>query len=279
MSAQPIVAGTLEDLEMDLLLEGISREYGCDFRGYARSSLKRRVLNQMRAEGLRTVSGFQERVLHDAPAMGRLLVTLATNVSAMFRDPGFYLTFRRDIVPLLRTYPFVRIWHAGCSTGEEAYSMAILLQEEQLYPRVRIYATDMSESVLARAKLGAYPVDLVRGYEALYQKGGGRRALSDYYTVQRDTATFSAALRENIVFGQHNLATDRSFNEFNVVLCRNVMIHFDKDLQRQVHGLLYESLCRLGILGLGARESLRWSGQESNYEVLDADNRIYRRVY
>jgi chemotaxis protein methyltransferase CheR len=279
MASTEQVLGDVEDIELDLLLEGIFKQYGCDFRGYARSSLKRRVLEQVRAEGLRTVSGFQERVLHDAPAMARLLFVLASNVSGMFRDPGFFLTLRRQIVPLLRTYPFIRIWQAGCSTGEEAYSLAILLMEERLYERVRVYATDMAESVLALAKTGSYPLDVVRGAETAYLNGGGRRALSDYYAVERGTAVFSRALRENMVFGHHNLATDRSFNEFNVILCRNVMIHFNRDLQRQVHGLLHESLCRLGILGLGARESLRGSGMEDNYEALDSDSRLFRRIF
>jgi chemotaxis protein methyltransferase CheR len=269
---------TVEDLEIDLLLEGIARRYGSDLRGYTRSGLKHRLLGALDREGLSSVSALQERVLRDAGSMARLLATLTTNVHDMFRDPGFYLTLRRRVVPLLRTYPFVRIWLAGCSTGEEVYSTAILLAEEGLSPRVRLYATDLSESVLARAKAGAYPVELLQGYEARYLEAGGRRTLTDYVAIEGDGMRFASSLRDNVVFGQHDLATDRSFNEFNVILCRNVMIHFGAALRRRVHALLDESLCRLGILGLGARETLRGSGFEDRYEALDDEARLYRRL-
>jgi chemotaxis protein methyltransferase CheR len=258
----------IEDLEIELLLEGIARRYGSDFRGYARSALKHRVLGALEAESVPSVSALQERVLRDGPTMTRLLSALTTSVNGMFRDPSFYLTMRRRIVPLLRTYPFVRIWLAGCSTGEEVYSTAILLAEESLAARVRLYATDLSESALARAKAGVYPAELLRLYETRSLEAGGRRA----------TMTFAASLRENVVFGQHDLATDRSFNEFNVIICRNVMIHFGVDLRRRVHELLHESLCRLGILGIGAHESLRGSGYEDRYEVLDDEARLFRRL-
>ncbi len=268
----------LEDLEIDLLLEGIARRYGSDLRGYARAALKHRLMETLATESLPTISALQERVLRDAPAMARVLAALATNVHGMFRDPGFYLTLRRRIVPLLRTYPFVRIWLAGCSTGEEVYSVAIVLAEEHLSTRVRLYATDMSEAVLAHAKAGVYRADLLQRYETRYLEAGGRRTLTDYCSIERDGMTLSSSLRDNVIFGQHDLATDRSFNEFNVILCRNVMIHFGLELRRRVHDLLRESLCRLGILGLGARESLRGSGHEDRYEVLDADARLFRRL-
>jgi chemotaxis protein methyltransferase CheR len=268
----------LEDLELDLLLEGIARRYGSDFRGYARSSLKRRVLGRVRAEGLHSVSGFQERVLHDAPTMGRLLHALTCSDVGMFRDPAFYLTFRLRIVPVLRTYPFVRIWHAGCSSGEEVYAMAILLAEEGLSARVRLYATDVAESALAQAKAGVYSAELFPAWEARYRRAGGRTSLADWVTIGHDGMALRPSLRDNVVFGQHDLATDRSFNEFNVVLCRNVMMRYSHDLGRRVHRLLHESLCRLGILALGAPESLRGSGYEERYDTLDADARLYRRV-
>jgi chemotaxis protein methyltransferase CheR len=268
----------IENLEIELLLEGIVRRYGNDLRGYARGALKHRVCGALEVERLASISALQERVLRDAPTMTRLLAALTTNVHGMFRDPTFYLTLRRRIVPLLRTYPFVRIWLAGCSTGEEVYSMAILLAEESLSSRVRLYATDVSETVLARAKAGVYPTGLLPGYEARYLQAGGRRALTDYLGVGPDTMTLAPSLRDNVVFGQHDLATDRSFNEFNLILCRNVMIHFGVDLRRRVHELLHESLCRLGILGLGAHESLRGSGYEDRYETLDDEGRIFRRL-
>jgi chemotaxis protein methyltransferase CheR len=268
----------VEDLEIELLLEGIARRYGSDLRGYTRSALKHRIRGALDREGFASVSALQEHVLRDAPAMARLLATLTTNVHGMFRDPTFYLTLRRLVLPLLRTYPFVRVWVAGCSTGEEVYSTAILLAEEGLSTRVRLYATDLSEGVLAHAKAAVYPSELFETYEARYLEAGGRRTLSDYFAVDPDGLRVLPRLRENIVFGQHDLATDRSFNEFNLILCRNVMIHFGPALRRQVHALLDESLGRFGVLGLGARESLRGSGFEDHYEPLDVEGRLYRRL-
>jgi chemotaxis protein methyltransferase CheR len=272
------VAAEVEDLEIDLLLEGIARRYGNDFRGYARSSLRRRVRTLVRDEGLHTVSGFQERVLHDEATLGRLVGALTASDVGMFRDPAFHLAFRRRVVPLLRTYPFVRIWHAGCSTGEEVYAMVILLAEENLASRVRIYATDMAEDALARARAGVYPANQLPGWEVRYQQAGGRACLADWARLGPEGVTFDAALRENVVFGQHDLATDRSFNEFNVVVCRNVMLRFGRELERRVHGLLHGSLCRLGVLALGAHESLRGTGYEHRYDAVDESQRLYRRV-
>ena len=268
----------VEDLEIDLLLEGIARRYGSDLRGYARSALKHRLRGALDREGVASVSALQAHVLRDGPAMGRLLAALTTNVHGMFRDPGFYLTLRRRVLPMLRTYPFVRIWLAGCSTGEEVYSTAILLAEEGLSARVRLYATDLSEAVLARAKAGLYAGDQLETWAERYVQSGGRRALTDYLTVEPDGLRLRASLRDNVVFGQHDLATDRSFNEFNVILCRNVMIHYGATLRRRVHELLDESLCRLGILGLGSRETLRGTGFEDRYESLDDEGRIFRRL-
>jgi chemotaxis protein methyltransferase CheR len=267
----------LEEIEINLLLEGIYQHYGYDFRGYAMASVRRRVWNVVRAEGLRTVSALQERVLHDRAAMERFLLALSVNVTAMFRDPSFYLAFRNRVVPLLRTYPFIRVWHTGCSTGEEVYSMAVLLTEEGLYHRCRIYATDMNESVLRKARDGIFPLNKMQEYTQNYLKSGGKRAFSEYYTAAYDSAIFSAALRENIVFSQHNLAMDGSFNEFHVILCRNVMIYFNKDLQARVHNLLYDSLIKLGVLGLGHNESIRFNPHERDYEEIEHGTRLYRR--
>jgi chemotaxis protein methyltransferase CheR len=271
-------ARDLERIEIDLLLEGIYRHYGFDFRSYAYSSLKRRLWKRIEAEGLPTISELQNLVLHDTSAMERLLFDLSVTVSSMFRDPGFYRTFRQKVVPLLRTYPFIRIWHAGCSTGEEVYSMAILLEEEDLYDRSRIYATDINEVVLSRAREGIYPVDRMQEYTQNYLKAGGARSFSEYYTARYESALFSPALRRNVVFSQHNLVTDRSFAEFNVILCRNVMIYFDRELQEQVHKLFYESLPVFGILALGSKESLRFSKYENSYEAVDVREKIYRRI-
>jgi len=268
----------LERIEIELLLEGIFRQYGFDFRAYAYSSIRRRIWKRITAEHLENVSALQERVLHDPRMMERLLLDLSVNVTAMFRDPGFYAAFRAEVIPLLRTYPFIRIWHAGCSTGEEVYSMAILLQEEGLYDRSRLYATDINEVVLQQAKAGIFPLERMQEYTENYIRAGGKRSFSEYYTAKYDGALFTPTLRQNVVFSQHNLVTDRSFSEFNVVLCRNVLIYFDKTLQKRVHGLFYESLVNFGILCLGSKESLKFSEYEECYEQVSKMEKIYRKV-
>lgn len=268
----------LEDIEIKLLLEGVYQYYGYDFRNYAFSSLKRRIRNFMYLEGLVSISALQEQLLHDRTCLERFLLGLTVNVTSMFRDPSFYVAFRNQVVPLLRTYPFIRIWHAGCSTGEEVYSMAILLQEEKLYHRCRIYATDANDKVLQNAKSGIFSLRLMQEYTQLYLKAGGQQSFSEYYTAAYDHAIFRASLRENIIFAQHNLATDSSFNEFNVILCRNVLIYFNQVLQKQVHTLFYNSLCSFGILGLGRQESIRFTPYEQFYEDMTKGEKLYRRV-
>jgi chemotaxis protein methyltransferase CheR len=268
----------VEKIEIDLLLEGIFRHYGFDFRSYAYSSLKRRLWKRIQAEGLFSISQLQHRVLHEPALMEKLLLDFSINVSAMFRDPPFYKAFREKVVPLLRTYPFIRIWHAGCSTGEEVYSMAILLREEGLSDRARIYATDINEVVLQTAKRGIYPAEKMQEYTQNYIRSGGTRAFSDYYTAKYDGALFDASLMRNVVYSQHNLVTDRSFSEFHVIVCRNVMIYFDRKLQERVHRLFYGSLVPLGFLGLGSKETLRFSKFEPCYEQVDQREKIYRRV-
>jgi chemotaxis protein methyltransferase CheR len=268
----------LEDIEIGLLLEGVFRYYGADFRDYAPASLKRRIRECVQREGVETVSNLQAKILHDTACLERFLHTLSINVTAMFRDPGFYLAFRTKVVPLLRTYPFVRIWHAGCSTGEEVYSMAILLQEEGLYPRCRIYATDMNPAVLRKARDGIFPLASMQEYTINYMSAGGKSFFSDYYTAQYGHVMFNPSLKANLLFSEHNLVTDSSFNEFHVILCRNVMIYFNKTLQKRVHNLIYESLVVFGIFGVGNKESLRFTPREANYDELDSENRLYRKV-
>jgi chemotaxis protein methyltransferase CheR len=267
----------LEDIEIQLLLEGVFLYYGFDFRNYAPASLKRRIWKIVRSEHLTSISALQEKLLHDRAYLERFLIGLSVNVTAMFRDPSFYLAFRSKVVPLLRTYPFIRIWCAGCSTGEEVYSMAILLQEEGLYQRCRIYATDMNEMVLKTAKAGIFPLGLMQEYSQNYLQAGGKHSLSEYYTAAYDNAIFRSSLKENIVFSAHNLVTDGSFNEFNVILCRNVLIYFNQVLQERVHKLLYESLCIFGVLGLGHKESLRLTPYYKYYEELVSREKLYRR--
>jgi chemotaxis protein methyltransferase CheR len=268
----------LERLEIQLLLEAVFRRYGFDFREYAPASLKRRLWRRIHAERLTTVSALQERVLHEPAAMERLLLDLSINVTAMFRDPSFYAAFRAQIVPLLRTYPFTRIWHAGCSTGEEVYSIAMVLEEEGVYDTTRIYATDINEAVLEQARTGVFPLDKMQEYTQNYIRAGGQRAFSEYYVAAYDGAQFDRRLIRNVVFAQHNLVSDRSFNEFNVIVCRNVMIYFDRSLQDHVHRLFYESLPMFGVLALGHKESIAFSPHADCYEELDAQEKLYRKV-
>jgi chemotaxis protein methyltransferase CheR len=275
---QPAARDDVDEIELALLLEGVYRRYGFDFREYAPASLRRRVWRRVHAEGLTTVSALQDRLLRDPSCMERLLLDLSINVTAMFRDPSFYVAFRRKVVPLLRTYPYTRVWIAGCSTGEEVYSLAILLHEEGISERARIYATDINESVLDRARSGVFPLDKMREYTQNYIKAGGERAFSEYYLAKYDGAQFQRSLVENVVFAQHNLVSDRSFNEFNVILCRNVMIYFDRTLQDHVHRLFYDSLINFGVLALGAKESIHFSPHEAAYEDLDAAERLYKKV-
>jgi chemotaxis protein methyltransferase CheR len=278
MLARPEQTQSVEEIELSLLLEGVYRQYGFDFRNYALASLRRRVWNFMRTENVATVSLLQDRILHDRTWLERFLYALSVNVSAMFRDPHFYRAFRKDVVPLLRTYPFLRIWLAGVSMGEEVYSIAILLQEEGIYERCRIYATDINDAVLKKAKDGIYPIDLMQTYTSNYIKAGGTRSFSDYYTAAYDRVILKSSLRDNVVFAQHNLASDASFNEFHVILCRNVMIYFNSELQSHVHHLLHDSLVMFGVLGLGAKETMKFSPHEYAYEEIDSAARLYRRI-
>ncbi len=278
MSTVQRAVDKVEDIEISLLLEGLYRVHGFDFRDYSRASIKRRIYELLRAEKLDTVSAFQNKILHDNACLERFLLGVSVHATAMFRDPSFYLTFRKRVVPLLRTYPTVQIWIAGCSTGEEVYSLAILLEEERLYGKCRIYATDISQAVLRRAREGIFPLAAMRDYTTNYHQAGGAHEFSDYYTAQYDSVMFSSSLRNNVVFSEHNLATDGSFNEFQVILCRNVMIYFNKDLQARVHNLLYDSLSMFGVFGLGNKESLKFTPRAAFYEHLNEKDKLYRKV-
>jgi chemotaxis protein methyltransferase CheR len=267
----------VEDLEVQLLVEGVFRHYGFDFRDYAPGSLKRRIRHSVTELGAQTISGLQAKVLHDPQAMKRLLLALSVNVTSMFRDPPFYLALRRKVVPLLRHGSLVRVWVAGCSSGEEAYSAAIVLEEEGLYDKCRIYATDMNEAVLERARAGILTASALEELSRNYRAAGGTRPIGSYLKVEGEQATVDPALKRNLLFASHNLATDSSFNEFHLILCRNVLIYFNRTLQARVHEMVYGSLALDGVLGLGARESLRFSPHENCYEALGAE-RLYRRV-
>lgn len=268
----------LEQIEIELLLSGIHRLYGYDFRNYALPSLRRRIWHHVHAEGLTSISALQDKVLHDRDCFERLVYNLSIPVTEMFRDPDLFLTFRKKVVPLLRTYPYIRIWHAGCSTGEEVYSMAILLHEEGLYDKARIYATDMNSKSLQQAKEGVYDIKRMKQYTKNYLEAGGNRSFSEYYTAKYNSVIFHPFLKKNMIFAEHNLATDRSFNEFNVIFCRNVMIYFNDELRNHVHGLFHESLNHFGILVLGAKETIHFTDFSDSYEALDRVEKIYRKI-
>ncbi len=270
-------ADELEQIEIDLLLQGIYRHYGYDFCNYAAASIRRRILKFAESEKLPTISAVQEKVLHDPLAMDRLVLSLTVNVTALFRDPAFYATMRQKIVPVLKTYPLIRIWDAGCASGEEAYSLAILLEEEGVYDKCRIYATDLNEHVLRKAKSGIFHLSHMREYTDNYIQAGGKQSFSEYYVAKYDHAILDQSLRRNIVFAQHNLVTDRSFNEFNLVLMRNVLIYFNEQLRGHVLNLVHQSLSPFGILALGKRETLRFTSHERDFEELDPTEKLYRR--
>ncbi len=265
-----------ERLEIELLLEAIQRAYGYDFRGYALASLRRRLWHRVYGESLATISGLQERILHDPSCMDRLLRDLSINVTEMFRDPSFHRALRDTVFPLLRTHPFIRVWNAGCSTGEEIYSLAIALHEEGLLERARIYATDIDDQALQRARSGAFALERMQLYTENYLRAGGKESFSQYYSAVGGVARFDPMLAAKTVYAQHNLVTDGSFNEFQLIVCRNVLIYFGAELQEKVLGLFGASIARRGILALGRKESIRHSAHAEAYEPLVEAEKIYR---
>ncbi|TDV72356.1 protein-glutamate O-methyltransferase CheR [Pseudomonas sp. LP_7_YM] len=265
------------EIEIRLLIEAIYLKYSYDFRDYSGASVKRRVAHALTQFELKTISALQERVLHDPSAFMQLLQFLTIPVSEMFRDPSHFLAIRQEVVPLLKTYPSLKVWIAGCSTGEEVYSMAILLREEGLLDRTIIYATDINPSSLEKAKQGIFSMESIRGYNENYVKAGGKRLFSDYYTAAYDYAIFDKTLRENVTFADHSLATDSVFSETNLISCRNVLIYFNKKLQDRAFGLFQESLCHRGFLVLGSKETLEFSGFKDGFEPLVKQERIYRK--
>ena len=267
-----------ESSDLRLLLDMLYEEAGADFRGYAYSSLKRRMLVQVARENVGSLAGLLKLVRHDPLSRERLVAALTVHVTAMFRDPSFYKLVRTQMIPALRTYSFVRIWVAGCSTGEEVYSLAILLQEEGIYPRCRLYATDLNETVLQKARRGIFPLSAMKEYTRNYQRAGGSQSFAEYYTADNENAIFRPGLRENIIFAGHNLVGDASFNEFHAIFCRNVMIYFNRELQQRVHNLFYESLLTYGFLGLGRSETIRFTPHSAAFEEVSARERLYRKV-
>jgi chemotaxis protein methyltransferase CheR len=266
------------DIELKLLLEGVYLRYQHDFRHYAVASLRRRMRQALERFGCKTLSRLQERVLHEPEVFAQMLQYFTVQVSEMFRDPGYFKSLRAHVVPVLRTYPSIKVWVAGCSNGEEAWSMAIMLAEEDLLERAIIYATDINPEALRKAEAGIYDVDRIAQFSANYLRAGGKGSLSDHYTASPHGVLFDRALGRHLVFADHSLATDSVFSEVHLVSCRNVLIYFDRSLQNRAIGLFTDSLAHRCFLGLGAKESLRFMQQAPAYVEFVSNERIYQRL-
>ena len=268
-----------ENIEIELFLQAIYMKFGYDFRNYGKAHIKRRVRHRLSVSDIKNVSELIHKILYDPVFYQELLQDLSITVTEMFRDPDFYLAVRKEVVALLKTYPFINIWHAGGATGEEVYSMAILLKEEGLLKRSQIYATDFNQIALQKARNGIYPIGRIKEYTQNYQKSGGKASFSDYYNARYESVILNESLKENIVFADHNLVTDGVFGEMNMVICRNVMIYFDKDLQDKVIKLFYDSLVSGGFLCLGSKESLRFATLAGKFDITTERQKIYRKKF
>lgn len=268
----------IEHLEIDLLVEGIFRRYGYDFRNYARASLQRRMRRLMDSAGHASVIEMLPRVFSDRTFLAQVVDALSINVTDMFRDPPFFRVLRERVVPYLKTYPFIKVWHAGCASGEEVYSLAILFKEEGLYERTTFFATDFNAGTLEKAKAGIYPLESMKKFSANYLAAGGKAALSDFFHAEYGGVIIDNSLRKNITFALHNLATDGVFGEMHLILCRNVLIYFDTQLQNRAVSLFDESLVHGGILALGSKETLRFTELADLYDPLDGKWRLYKKT-
>ncbi len=266
-----------EKIEFDLLLQAIYQKYGYDFRNYSKASIRRRIRRRFSRSGLKTISEMQHKLLTDKQFFEVLLLDLTVNVTEMFRDPSFFKTIRKTVIPELKKQPFIRVWHAGCSSGEEVYSTAILLNEEGLYKNTLIYATDVNEAVLDKAKKGIFSIDRMKDYTRNYRNAGGIASFADYYTARYDHAIMDNSLKKNIVFSDHNLVTDDVFGEMNLIICRNVLIYFSSELQERVFGLFWESLRSGGFLCLGSKETIRFSTYSDDFKNVAEGEKIYRK--
>jgi len=275
-SGQPQIV--VEEIEIRLLLEGIRLRYGYDFREYAARPLRQSIHDAMASDRISTISNYQDRILHDEPTMHRFLRTVGVSVTSMFREAELMRCLREEVVPVFRTYPSVRIWMVGCATGEEVYSLAIMLLEEGVLPRASIYATDLNEDALAVARTGAYPLDTVRSYEERYESTGGHAKLSDHYDISGRTARFHRSLQHHVTWARHNLVSDTSFNDFHLIICANVLIYFRPSLQERAHRLFVDSLVRFGFLALGKGESLVFSPESSRYKQVRDGVSLFRKV-
>ena len=267
-----------EKIEFDLILEAIYQKYGYDFRNYAKASLRRRLRYRLSQSNLKTISEMQHKLLNDKGFFDTLLLDLTINVTEMFRDPSFFKALREIVIYELKKQPFIKVWHAGCSSGEEIYSTAILLKENGMYESSLIYATDTNEMVLDKAKSGIFPIEKMKDFTVNYRKAGGIASFADYYTARYDNAIMDNSLKKNIVFSNHNLVTDSVFGEMDLIMCRNVLIYFNRELQDRVFRLFLDSLRPGGFLCLGSKETVRFSSLSGNFENVIEKERVYRRI-
>jgi chemotaxis protein methyltransferase CheR len=266
----------IEQIELDLLLEAIYERYGYDFRQYSRSSVHRRIKHHLAKASIQTISELTSKILHDEALFQLLLLDMSVTVTEMFRDPWFYLALRQKVIPFLKTFPFINVWHAGCATGEEVYSLAITLKEEGLYERSHIYATDFNDAALEKAKSRIYSLERIKDYSINYQKAGGKNSLADYYRARYQSIIVDGCLQENVTFANHNLATDGIFGEMHLILCRNVLIYFDRALQDRVLSLFRDSLAYNGFVCLGSRETIYFSKVKKEFVEFAAKEKIYQ---
>lgn len=276
-TAEPL-GPTLEEIEVKLLLEAVSLRYGYDFREYSVAPLRRSIASGMAGEGVTTISAYQDRLLHDRGSLQRFLRAVGVSVSSMFREPETWRCLREEVIPRLRTYPSVRVWSAGCATGEEAYTLAVLFEEEGLLSRTQIFATDMNEDALATGRRGFYPLAELWEAEAGYRQSGGSSTLAGFYTASGRSAKFRSAIQRRITWAQHNLVTDGSFNDFQLIVCSNVLIYFRPTLQQRAHRLFFDSLVASGFLALGLRETLVFCPESSHYQQVAAGTKVFRKT-
>ncbi len=267
-----------ENIEINLLIEAIRLKYGYDFSGYSRASLKRRIKKRLSDSDSLSISEMINRLLYEKEFFDQLLLDLSINVTEMFRDPLFFKEIRNKVIPELAKLPSVKIWHAGCSTGEEVYSMAIILKEAGIYDKCQIFATDFNQVVLEKAKEGVLPIVNLKQYTQNYQKSGGTGSFADWYTAKYDLVKLRSTLRKNIMFADHNLVTDGVFSEVDFVMCRNVLIYFDRPLQNRVFRLFTDSLEQDGFLAIGSKESIHFSGVAEEYEQFSRTQKIFKKT-
>ncbi|TKB10410.1 protein-glutamate O-methyltransferase CheR [Desulforhopalus sp. IMCC35007] len=268
----------IENLEIQLLLEAVYCRYGYDFRNYARASIRRRIIQFMQLVGAGSISEMIPMLIHDEVFFGQMVKEFSITVTEMFRDPAMFLALRNKVIPVLKSYPYIKVWHAGCATGEEAYSLAILMEEENLGKRTTVFATDFNDSALEKAKEGIFPLENVKKYSQNYQNTGGKYSFSNYYQANYGAMVVKSTLKETLTFANHNLVTDQVFTEAHLILCRNVLIYFNKELQEKVMQLFDDSLVHGGFLCLGAKESLLYSKHHDRFREIDAKNKIYQKI-